>query len=475
MRNFVVGPVSNQKAKSSSVDTLLFDAGESGADVFVENRFCKVVIGQQHSGIVSRSVSDRLVRRQRRVQRSAAELLQRVPNHRHPRRTADGQDNVNVSPAHLVVFKHGLGEIARPRHHRLRQRFKLCLLDLVRLAMAAVLASQRRLWPYGQTAFRVLNFQSQELQTLRIATRVDFELFDKLLGDGIEQRAVPVDAAEIQIAAAGNDFDFVLLILHQRQVERPATEVVHHDPLLFGQLGEPQPFGAEYVTQRGRNRFVDHVDFRQARSLASFDHPLTLNVAELGRHCDDCLLDLANLFLSGGQQLLQHERRDVDRRVSTIVHHPLAFEVAHVPLRILNDAQWLHDGVAKRFRSDDHFAAFVKQDDRWRGQFAFLVGQRDGLAMLVQIRDARVRRSKVDSDSVSLKHLSQSFMAAARAVINASVSEFPAVRRSKFSISVADRTSALLRRNAEPTMAETSKLLTSQQLPPNVRPSYQRL
>jgi len=127
--------------------------------------------------------------------------------------------------------------------------------------MSFVLTCQRGLRSNRQAAFCVFDFQCQELQTLRVTPRIDFEFLDELFRDGIKQRSVPVDPAKIQIAAAGNNFHFVLVILHQRKVECSATQVIHQNPLLFSQFGEPQPFRAEYVTQGSGDRFVDHVYF----------------------------------------------------------------------------------------------------------------------------------------------------------------------------------------------------------------------
>ena len=56
MRNPFVVFVTDKDAHVARVDALLFDAGQTGGRLFVENGFREVVISQQHARVISGSV-----------------------------------------------------------------------------------------------------------------------------------------------------------------------------------------------------------------------------------------------------------------------------------------------------------------------------------------------------------------------------------------------------------------------------------
>ena len=123
----------------------------------------------QHAGVVSGPVGDRLIRRERRVQRAAAEAFQHLPDHRHPRCAAGRQHNVDVRPAEALVFEQLHRELLHPVDQVFRQPFELRDFHLVRLALSAGLAGQGGLRTDGEAAFSLLDLQRQSLQVFDVS------------------------------------------------------------------------------------------------------------------------------------------------------------------------------------------------------------------------------------------------------------------------------------------------------------------
>ena len=131
----------------------------------------------------------------------------------------------------------------------------------------------------------MFRFECQRLGALAILGRIDPEFFLELLADRHFESLVPVEATEVQIAAAGDDADFVFLIADQRQIECPAAEIDDHDRLRRRQLGKPNTFGPEDEAQRCRDGFVDDVNVLESRPLdAEVEDGLGRRVVEVHRH-----------------------------------------------------------------------------------------------------------------------------------------------------------------------------------------------
>ena len=103
------------------------------------------------------------------------------------------------------------------------------------------------------------------------------------VADVVEEHLVEVVAAEVGIAVAGEDLDDARLDLGDRDVERPAAEVVDQEPLHIGRVG--------VVGQHGGGRLVDDPDDLQAGQLARLAGRLALALGEEGRDGDHRLLD----------------------------------------------------------------------------------------------------------------------------------------------------------------------------------------
>ena len=213
-------------------------------------------------------------------------------------------------------------------------------------------------------------------------------LAPELLGEIHHDRLIPQDAPQTMVAAGADHPDQPVLDLDHRDVKSSATQVVNQNRLVFTLL---QPIG-----DRGGRRLVQDRPHVQPGQPAGIGRRLALGRPEIGRAGDH---DVADLFsqsdLGVAHDLAQDERRDVFRteRLPIILKHEV--RVAHVLLdprdhTVGLDLGRLFGGIAH----DDVFA--VEKHDGRRDPLALLVGDDDGLSMLVDIRDRRVSRSQVD-------------------------------------------------------------------------------
>ena len=163
--------------------TVLLELLQSGRRRRVEDRLREGAVRQQHPRVIGRSMRDRLVGREGRVQRPTAEPLEQRANHRHPRRTARRQHDVDFRPAHVVFLE----QIERQRFTAidqiLRQPLELFEFHLIGLPLSPGRAREGRLGANRQAALGLLRFEGQCLRTLAVLRRIDRELFLELLAD----------------------------------------------------------------------------------------------------------------------------------------------------------------------------------------------------------------------------------------------------------------------------------------------------
>ena len=74
-------------------------------------------------------------------------------------------------------------------------------------------------------------------------------------------------------------------------------------------------------------------------------------------------------------------------------------------LRILDNSVRADDGVPQGLGADDDLLILVEEDHRGRRQLAFLVGQGDRLAVLVEIGQAGIGCAQVNPDGVRFVRL----------------------------------------------------------------------
>ena len=146
---------------------------------------------------------------------------------------------------------------------------------------------------------------------------------------------------------------------------------------------------------RGGRLVEDRADV-QAGQPAGIGGRLALGRAEVGRAGDHDVVDrLAQGDLGIAHDLAEDERRDVlgAERLPLVLEDEVG--IAHVLLDPRDDPMGLDLGRLLGGVADDDVVA-VEEHDRRRDPLALLVGDDDGLAVLVHIRDRRVGRSQVD-------------------------------------------------------------------------------
>jgi len=146
----------------------------------------------------------------------------------------------------------------------------------------------------------------ESLQGHPVLGQVDPLVLLELLDQPFDHSLVDVVASEVSVAVGRLDLDHALADLQDRDVEGAAAEVVDGDDFVALLL--------ETVGERRRGRLVDQADDLEARDLAGVLGGLALRVVEVGRNCDDGLLDLvAEVVLGGGLELLEDHRRELGR------------------------------------------------------------------------------------------------------------------------------------------------------------------
>ena len=171
-----------------------------------------------------------------------------------------------------------------------------------------------RLLGRGELDLRLLGRLVEALQRVLVLGEVDalvaFELGDQPLDD----RFVPVVAAEVVVAGGRLHLEDAVADFQHRDVEGAAAEVEDEDRLVGSLFVEP-------VGERGGGRLVDDPLDVEAGDLAGVLGRLALVVVEVGGDGDHGAVDrLAELRFGVGLQLLQDHRADLRRAVLLAAH-----------------------------------------------------------------------------------------------------------------------------------------------------------
>ncbi len=209
----------------------------------------------------------------------------------------------------------------------------------------------------------------------------------------VDDRLVPVVAAEVDVAVGRLDLEHAVADLQHGDVEG-ATAEVEHEHRLVGRALLLEPVG-----QGGRGGLVDDAEHLEAGDLARLLGGGALGVVEVGRDGDDGLGDgVVEVGLGVGLELHQRAGRDLLGRVGLAVDVDLPVG-AHVALDRPDGAPGVGDGLALGHLADEHLAGLAERHDR-RGRARPLgVGDHQGVAGL-EDADDRVGGAEVDADGL---------------------------------------------------------------------------
>ena len=251
----------------------------------VEQQHAAEVAGQ-NPRLNRRAQRDRLVRILRRVQlRPTAAAPEhsrgKLTHERHPRLSADEDHLVEIAAGQAGVGERLEAILARARHDRLGQALELFARQCV---FKTKLRRQKRqrdgnLVFRGQPRLGLLHRLGQARPNRRVGGGAWPARLANLLRQMLDQHAVDVVAAQPRVAAGGQHLKHALVQLENREVERPAAEIVHGYFRFFLQRTQP-------VGQRGGGRLVDDALDPQPGQLAGIARGVALGVVEIGRHRD---------------------------------------------------------------------------------------------------------------------------------------------------------------------------------------------
>ena len=218
------------------------------------------------------------------------------------------------------------------------------------------------------------------------------------------------------VAVGAFDLEHALTKSEYRDIEGAATEVVNRDG--------PLAFLVEAVGECGCGRLIDYSEHLKARHLPCDFRCFALAVIEVGRDCDNGLLDLLTQLCFGVfLQLAKHHGRDFRRRaclavkddpgittvqgseferhVVDIVFNRCVIEsAAYEPFGRVDRVFGVRNRLATCEFSDKTFVGLcVEGHDRRRGASALCVFDDLGLARFHD-RHCGVRSSQVDSNNL---------------------------------------------------------------------------
>ena len=258
----------------------------------------------------------------------------------------------------------------------------------------------------------MLGRDPREREGAGIGAQVGSVALQELQRQHASDRLVHVIAAQERVTAGGEDLEEVAADRQQGDVERPAAEVDHGDPLVDFL---PQPIG-----EGRRGRLVEDPQHAKPGELARPSGRFTLSVREVGRDRDHAAGDRrAEEAFGVLAQLDEHEAGDLDHRLrpgagdhDRRTVRPLAHLVRKLRQRRLHRGRAerqpdqaldgedrvarIDDPTEARGGPDDPVARRLERHHRRVEQLALRVGDHRGAAV-ADHRDHRVGRSEIDS------------------------------------------------------------------------------
>ena len=242
----------------------------------------------------------------------------------------------------------------------------------------------------GQFDLRLLGRFLQTLHRDLVVREVNALCLLEFVHEVLHDALIEVVAAQMGVAVGGQNLDHAVADIQNRDVERAAAKVIHHDLLLS--------FLVNAVSQRGRRRLVDDTLDLQARDLARVLGRLTLGVIEICRNGDDSLGNrAAQISLCVSLQLLQDHRGNFLRGVLLAVDVDLVVG-AHVTLDGRDGALVVRDRLTLCDLTDHTLAGLRERHNGRGGAVAFRVCDNDGLAAFHNCYTA-VGSTKIDANN----------------------------------------------------------------------------
>ncbi len=244
----------------------------------------------------------------------AEDVLDDLLHARHPRRTADQHDFVDLRRLELGIFERLEHRAAAALEKAVGELLELRAADAHRQVLGArCVGRDERQVDVGlgverQVLLGLLGRLFQSLQGHLVLAQVDPLLFLELVGDVVHQGLIPVVAAQMSVAVGRKHLEDAVGHVEDRDVERAAAQVEDRD-LLVLLLLEP-------VGQGRRRRLVDDPRDFEAGDLPGVLGRLPLAVVKISRDRDHGFADLVpQVALSRLLELPQDHRRDLGRRV----------------------------------------------------------------------------------------------------------------------------------------------------------------
>ncbi len=244
-------------------------------------------------------------------------------------------------------------------------------------------------------------------QRLRVGARIDAELTLEQLGYMIDDAVVPVLAAQAHVALDGEGLEMLVRQAHEGDIEGAAAQVVHEDGTLplrqqGGRLALPAGLRLlKRVGQGGGGRLVEDVEHVESGDAAGVLGGLAARVVKVGRHRDDGPADGTDAQLGVLDELAEDDGRQRLGAELASGHEPAQGRMPHAPLDERGDAVGLLQGHVEGGLADDGAAVIEQQHGAGREHVAIAIGQRHGLAVVIQTGDGRKGGAQIDADQLA--------------------------------------------------------------------------
>jgi hypothetical protein len=159
----------------------------------------------------------------------------------------------------------------------------------------------------GKGDLGFFRFLLDALEGVGLAGEIDALVLFELADDPLDERVVPVVAAELGVAIGGEHFEDAVADFEHRDIEGAAAEVIDGD-FFVG-------FLVEAVGEGGGGGLVDDAEHFEAGDFTGGLGGVALGVVEIGGHGDDGLLDgFAEFGFGVGLEFAEHHGGDFLRR-----------------------------------------------------------------------------------------------------------------------------------------------------------------